>query len=181
LDRCFHCKDGLYGHLQAIASRYANAVVVDGSHADDVGEYRPGLRAARRWGVRSPLMEAGLTKKEIRLLSKEMGLPTWNKPSFACLSSRIPYGSRITREKISQLDQAEIFLLELGFTQVRVRHHETIARIEVLPEEMPLVLRHAAAISDVFRSLGFLYTTLDLAGYRSGSMNTTLNQAGETL
>jgi len=181
LDRCFHCKDGLYRRLQAITARYANAVIVDGSHADDVGEYRPGLQAARRWGVRSPLMEVGLTKKEIRLLSKEMGLPTWNKPSFACLSSRIPYGTRITREKIAQLDQAEIFLLELGFTQVRVRHHDTIARIEVLPEEMPLVLRHAAAITDAFRSLGFLYTTLDLAGYRSGSMNIVRNQAGETL
>jgi pyridinium-3,5-biscarboxylic acid mononucleotide sulfurtransferase len=181
LDRCFHCKDGLYSRLQAIAARYTNAVIVDGSHADDIGDYRPGMQATRRWGVRSPLMEVGLTKKEIRLLSKEMELPTWNKPSFACLSSRIPYGTRITREKISQLDQAEIFLLELGFTQVRVRHHETIARIEVLPEEMSLVLHHAAAITDFFRSLGFVYTTLDLAGYRSGSMNIARNQAGETL
>lgn len=179
-DRCFHCKDGLYARLKAIAARYPDAVVVDGSHAGDVGEYRPGMRAARLWGVRSPLMEAGLTKEEIRLLSKEMGLPTWNKPSFACLSSRIPYGTRITREKIAQLDQAEMFLLELGFTQVRVRYHDTIARIEVLPEEMPLVLRHATAITEAFRSLGFVYTTLDLAGYRSGSMNTVWVQAGET-
>ncbi|MFT9846302.1 ATP-dependent sacrificial sulfur transferase LarE [Aneurinibacillus baijiui] len=177
-DRCFHCKDGLYTHVQELVEQYgASHTIVDGSNMDDLGEHRPGMQAARERGVRSPLQEAGLYKEEIRLLSKEMGLPTWNKPSFACLSSRIPYGTKITQEKIDQLDLAEMFLLNLGLYQVRVRHHDKIARIEVMPEDMPKVLAHHEKIDRALKSYGFSYVTLDLQGYRSGSMNEVLKEA----
>ncbi|GGE24501.1 adenine nucleotide alpha hydrolase [Marinithermofilum abyssi] len=173
-DRCFHCKYGLYTHLAELARIYqGNSTIIDGSNMDDKGDYRPGLKAARQLGVRSPLQEAGLYKQEIRELSKQMGLPTWNKPSFACLSSRIPYGTRITREKIDQLDKAEFFLQQLGFTQVRVRHHGDIARIEVTPPDLEKAVQKRNEITRKLKSLGFTYITLDLAGYRSGSMNET--------
>ncbi|RFU70128.1 ATP-dependent sacrificial sulfur transferase LarE [Peribacillus saganii] len=173
--RCFHCKNGLYSHLQELMDEYGQIyTIVDGSNMDDLGEYRPGMKAARDLGVRSPLQEAGFFKEEIRILSKEMGLPTWNKPSFACLSSRIPYGTEITQEKIDQLDLAETFLLGLGLYQVRVRHHDKIARIEVIPEDMTRVLEHHEEIDKAFKSYGFSYVTMDLKGYRSGSMNEVL-------
>lgn len=175
--RCFHCKNHLYTQLKELVKKYGDIyTIVDGSNMDDLGEYRPGLKAARQLGVRSPLQEAGLYKDEIRILSKEMGLETWNKPSFACLSSRIPYGMKITKEKIDQLDKSEEFLLELGFYQVRVRHHGEIARIEVLPEEMPRIIKYHQEIHNQLRELGFLYVTLDLGGYRSGSMNEVLKK-----
>jgi pyridinium-3,5-biscarboxylic acid mononucleotide sulfurtransferase len=175
--RCFHCKNNLYTQLKELVKKYGDVyTIVDGSNMDDLGEYRPGLKAARQLGVRSPLQEAGLYKDEIRILSKEMGLETWNKPSFACLSSRIPYGTKITKEKIDQLDKSEEFLLELGFYQVRVRHHGEIARIEVLPEEMPRIIQYHQEIHNKLRELGFLYVTLDLGGYRSGSMNEVLKK-----
>jgi pyridinium-3,5-biscarboxylic acid mononucleotide sulfurtransferase len=175
--RCFHCKNNLYTQLKELVKKYGDVyMVVDGSNMDDLGEYRPGLKAARQLGVRSPLQEVGLYKDEIRILSKEMGLETWNKPSFACLSSRIPYGTKITKEKIDQLDKSEEFLLELGFYQVRVRHHGKIARIEVLPEEMPRIIKYHQEIHNKLRELGFLYVTLDLGGYRSGSMNEVLKK-----
>ncbi|WP_339192892.1 ATP-dependent sacrificial sulfur transferase LarE [Aeribacillus sp. FSL W8-0870] len=175
--RCFHCKNNLYTQLQELVKKYGDLyTVVDGSNVDDLGEYRPGLKAARQLGVRSPLQEVGFYKDEIRILSKEMGLETWNKPSFACLSSRIPYGTKITKEKIDQLDKSEEFLLELGFYQVRVRHHGEIARIEVLPEEMPRIIEYHREIHRRLKELGFLYVTLDLGGYRSGSMNEVLKK-----
>ncbi|OAT71492.1 ATP-dependent sacrificial sulfur transferase LarE [Parageobacillus thermoglucosidasius] len=175
--RCFHCKNHLYTQLKELVKKYGDIyTIIDGSNMDDLGEYRPGLKAARQLGVRSPLQEAGLYKDEIRILSKEMGLETWNKPSFACLSSRIPYGMKITKEKIDQLDKSEEFLLELGFYQVRVRHHGEIARIEVLPEEMPRIIKYHQEIHNQLRELGFLYVTLDLGGYRSGSMNEVLKK-----
>src|SRR5699024_481968 len=130
---------------------------LDGSIADDVGDYRPGMKAARAQGIRSPLLEAGLYKKEIRELSKEMGLPTWNKPSFACLSSRIPYGERITQEAIDRLDLAEDFLFKLGFYQVRVRHHDNLARIEVMPEELQKVIDYHESIHKRLKEIGFQY------------------------
>lgn len=176
-DRCYHCKTGLFSHLQSLGKEHGYAYIVDGSNVDDLGDYRPGLQAKKEQGVRSPLQEAGLVKEEIRQLSKELGLPTWNKPSFACLSSRIPYGSRIERYKIDQLDEAEAFLAGLGFYQVRVRHHDKIARIEVLPDEIAKVLEHKDAIHDKLSSLGFSYVTLDLAGYRTGSMNEVLSRS----
>jgi uncharacterized protein len=173
-DRCYHCKTGLYSHLKRIISEQGYAYIVDGSNMDDLGDYRPGLAAKKEQGVRSPLQEAGMTKDDIRELSKRLGLKTWNKPSFACLSSRIPYGTRIEKHKIDQLDDGENFLIELGLWQVRVRHHEKIARIEVMPHEMAKVIEHSEAIYKKFASLGFQYVTLDLQGYRTGSMNEVL-------
>jgi uncharacterized protein len=144
---------------------------------DDLGDYRPGLEAKKEQGLRSPLQEAELYKEEIRQLSRELGLSTWNKPSFACLSSRIPYGTRITQYKVDQLDQAEFYLTTLGFYQVRVRHHDKIARIEVMPNEFDKVLKLHDQIHEKFVSLGFQYVTLDLQGYRTGSMNEVLKEA----
>jgi uncharacterized protein len=174
-DRCYHCKTGLYSHLRRIITEQGYAYVVDGSNMDDLGDYRPGLEAKKEQGVRSPLQEAGMTKDDIRELSKRLGLSTWNKPSFACLSSRIPYGTRIEKHKIDQLDEAENFLMQLGLWQVRVRHHDKIARIEVMPQEMAKVVEHSEAIHAKFASLGFQYVTLDLQGYRTGSMNEVLS------
>lgn len=173
-DRCYHCKTGLYTHLQHLAKEMGYPFILDGSNVDDLGDYRPGLQAKNEQGVRSALQEAGLAKEEIRRLSKELGLPTWNKPSFACLSSRIPYGTRIEKWKIDQLDEGEYFLSQLGFYQVRVRHHDKIARIEVMPEEIMKVIEHRDAIYEKFASLGFTYVTLDLQGYRTGSLNEVL-------
>jgi uncharacterized protein len=180
VNRCFFCKDGLYEHLGQLAEQNEwKAVICDGANMDDLGDYRPGRIAAAQRGVRSPLQEAGLYKEEIRQLSKEMGLPTWNKPSFACLSSRIPYGSEITLEKIDQIDRAEGYLLSLGFHQVRVRHHGTIARIEVSPDDFGKVLERHAEIDKTLREIGFQYVTLDLFGYQTGSMNAVLGTEGK--
>ncbi|UJF32335.1 ATP-dependent sacrificial sulfur transferase LarE [Paenibacillus hexagrammi] len=175
-DRCYHCKTGLYSHLQQLAKELGYPYILDGSNVDDLGDYRPGLQAKNEQGVRSTLQEAGLTKEEIRQLSKELGLPTWDKPSFACLSSRIPYGTRIEKWKIDQLDEGEFFLSQLGLYQVRVRHHDKIARIEVMPDEIHKVIEHRDAIYDKFTKLGFNYVTLDLQGYRTGSMNEVLSK-----
>ncbi|MBS4224335.1 ATP-dependent sacrificial sulfur transferase LarE [Lederbergia citrea] len=176
-NRCFHCKNGLYNHLLELVTKYGDSyTVVDGSIMDDLGEHRPGMEAARALGVRSPLQEAQFYKEEIRGLSKEMGLRTWDKPSFACLSSRIPYGTKITKEKINQLDLAEDFLLGLGLYQVRVRHHDQVARIEVEQQDMLKVVAQHEAISRALKSFGFSYVALDLQGYRSGSMNEVLKE-----
>jgi pyridinium-3,5-biscarboxylic acid mononucleotide sulfurtransferase len=175
-DRCYHCKTGLYSHLQELAKEMGYPYILDGSNVDDLGDYRPGLQAKNEQGVRSTLQEAGLTKDEIRQLSKELGLTTWNKPSFACLSSRIPYGTRIEKWKIDQLDEGEHFLIQLGLYQVRVRHHDKIARIEVMPDEIHKVIEHRDAIYEKFSKLGFAYVTLDLQGYRTGSMNEVLSK-----
>lgn len=180
-DRCFHCRDGLFEHLNDVAKQEGYPYILDGSIADDVGDYRPGMKAARAQGIRSPLLEAGLYKKEIRELSKEMGLRTWDKPSFACLSSRIPYGERITQEKIDKLDLAEDFLFKLGFYQVRVRHHDNLARIEVMPEELQKIIDYHETIHKRFKEIGFQYVTLDLQGYRTGSMNEVLAGAKGSL
>ncbi|HWJ02657.1 MAG TPA: ATP-dependent sacrificial sulfur transferase LarE [Verrucomicrobiae bacterium] len=179
-ERCYFCKSELFGKLLEIARDNGLAYVFDGANSDDLGDYRPGMKAGKEVGVRSPLQEAGLTKAEIRVLSKEMDLPTWDKPSFACLSSRFPYGHKITVEKLSQVDQAENFLRELGLRQLRVRHHQDIARLEVPKEDFakitgPLLDR----IVDKLKKLGFTYVTLDLQGFRSGSMNEVLPQYKE--
>jgi uncharacterized protein len=176
-DRCYHCKTGLYTHLKQLASDWGYPYILDGSNVDDLGDYRPGLAAKTEQGVRSPLQEAGLTKSEIRELSRRLELPTWNKPSFACLSSRIPYGTKIEKWKIDQLDQAEHFLLQLGLYQVRVRHHDQIARIEVMPGEIEKVIAHREQIHAKLTEIGFKYVTLDLQGYRTGSMNEILPES----
>lgn len=175
-DRCFHCKDTLYATLVPLARAEGYATVVDGANADDRGDYRPGRQAARQHGVRSPLDEADLTKAEIRAFSQELGLPTWDKPAMACLSSRIPYGERVTREKLRQIDAAEQFVKSLGFRQCRVRHHDTIARIELPKEDLARVFveGHHEAIVRRLKELGYAYVALDLQGFRSGSLNETL-------
>jgi uncharacterized protein len=177
-DRCFHCKDTLWSTLGPLARAEGYAQVVDGFNVDDRGDYRPGRQAAKKHGVRSPLDEAGLTKADIRALSRAMGLPTWDKPAMACLSSRIPYGERVTREKLAQIDAAEQFLRSLGYRQCRVRHHDKIARIELPKEDLGRVFLegHHEPIVARLKELGYAYVTLDLQGFRSGSMNETLGQ-----
>ncbi len=177
VDRCYFCKSELFGKLKQIAQSEGFAFVLDGANADDVQDYRPGMRAGRELGIRSPLKEAGFTKEEIRYFSRELGLPTWNKPSLACLSSRIPYGERITIDKLEQVDQAEAFLRSLGFEQLRVRHHASIARIEIPREAFSALMdSHIDAIVAKMKVLGFTYVTLDLQGLRSGSMNEALEE-----
>ncbi|USG68503.1 ATP-dependent sacrificial sulfur transferase LarE [Brevibacillus ruminantium] len=173
-NRCYFCKKSLFEHLLPIMKDQGYQNVVYGLIADDMSEHRPGTRAAQEMGVRAPLQEAGLYKEEIRALSRELGLSTWNKPSFACLSSRIAYGEHITMEKLTKIDQSESYLKRLGLGQVRVRTHGEIARIEVEPKEMPLVLQHHQDIVEKLRSFGYTYVTLDLLGYKSGSMNQVL-------
>ena len=175
-ERCYWCKKDLFGDLIKIAKQHTIDSVLDGANYDDIGDWRPGMKAGAELGVHSPLKEVQLTKDDIRYFSKELGLPTWNKPSFACLASRFPYGTKITKEKLETIDQAERFLRGLGFIQIRVRHHETIARIEVLAED---ILRISAdpvrqQIVSYFRQLGYAYIALDLEGYRMGSMNEVL-------
>jgi uncharacterized protein len=172
-DRCYHCKKGLFQVLKGVAVAGGVVNVVEGSNVDDQGDYRPGALAADEMGVRRPLQEAGLTKAEIRAISKDLGLPTWDKPSLACLVSRIPYGTRITPEALASIDAAETFIRSLGIAQVRVRHHGLTARIEVAPGDMEVMMRETNRLRLVnqLRGLGYTYVTLDLAGYRTGSMN----------
>jgi pyridinium-3,5-biscarboxylic acid mononucleotide sulfurtransferase len=174
-NRCYYCKTELYTKLAQLARERGFAVICDGTNADDVGDYRPGREAAREIGVRSPLLECGLTKSEIRALSRRAGLASWDEPASACLSSRIPYGQVVTIEKVSMIDKAEMALKQIGFRQVRVRHHGDIARIEVAAEEMPCALNPEKVLQmrAALKALGFKYVTLDLEGYRTGSLNET--------
>jgi uncharacterized protein len=179
-DRCYYCKTELFGKLQDLAERERIAWIADGTIADDVGDFRPGMRAKSENQVRSPLLEAGMTKEDVRSLSKELGLPTWDKPSFACLSSRFPYGTGITPENLTKVDHAETYLRDAGFRRFRVRFHdEHTARIEVGSDDIPRFLDPVFRESLVarFKELGFLYVTLDLKGYRTGSMNEVLSEA----
>jgi uncharacterized protein len=175
-DRCFHCKNELFSVLGDVARRHGLSTVADGTNADDLHDHRPGRRAAALHGVRSPLLEAGLGKQEIRDLSKLMGLPTADKPALACLASRFPYGTRITEEKLAAVEQVERALRDLGFRQVRVRHHGDVARIEVAPDAIARLcgdeLREA--VLRAARAAGFLYVAADLEGYRTGSLNEVL-------
>ncbi len=172
-DRCYHCKHELYTRLTALAREGGFAEVCDGNNADDRGDYRPGRRAAREFGVRSPLDDADLSKAEIRELSRLAGLPTWNEPASACLSSRIPYHSEVTGEKLRQIEQAEAVLQSLGFRGFRVRHHDDTARIEMAPDEMIRALEPVVreVIVRELKQAGYRYVTLDLQGYRTGSLN----------
>jgi uncharacterized protein len=175
-NRCYFCKEELFAKLGPIAREHGDAVMVYGANMDDLGDHRPGMDAAKAAGVRAPLIEAEVWKEEIRTLSRELGLPTWDKPSFACLSSRFQYGEAITPEKLRRIDAAEAFVRSLGFRQFRVRHHDRLARLELPPEEMGRLFedgRHAAVVKR-FRELGYLYVTLDLQGFRSGSANEIL-------
>ena len=172
-NRCYFCKTELFDKLRPIAEKYDVGTIVYGAIPDDIGDHRPGMDAAKRMGIQAPLIDVNLTKAEIREISKAWQLPTWDKPAFACLSSRFPYGMRITRELLRQVDAAEQFLYDLGIRQFRVRHHGELARIELEPAEMSRFLRTNARqqVSAHFKTLGYAHVTLDLQGYRSGSLN----------
>ncbi len=175
-NRCYLCKRALFTEIKETAARYQIPHVAEGSNTDDTGDYRPGLLAIAELGILSPLQKADLSKQEIRTLSKELGLPTWDKPSYACLASRFVYGETITAEKLQMVEKAEELLLHMGFLQMRVRIHGNLARIEVLPKDFDKAMAPSARETIVreFRSLGFSYVTLDLQGYRTGSMNEPL-------
>lgn len=177
-NRCYVCKKGLFTGIRNLAFENKIKYVAEGSNLDDLGDYRPGLKAIEELQIRSPLREAGMTKEEIRQLSREMNLPSWNKPSFACLASRFVYGEPITEEKLKMVEQAEEYLRDMGFQQLRVRVHGTMARIEVLPEEMGRLFetKNRETISRKLKELRFSYVTADLMGYRTGSMNEPLAQ-----
>lgn len=176
-DRCYYCKGELFGKLKDMARELGLAHVADGANADDVDDFRPGARAAAELGVHSPLKETGFSKEEIRRVSRALGLSTWDKPSYACLASRFPYGEGITAEGISQVAEAESYLRGLGLRQVRVRHHGNTARIEVSPNDIPRLAAPPTrdALVAHFKELGYTYVTLDLQGYRTGSMNEVLD------
>ncbi len=180
-DRCYHCKTELFSVLAEVAQERGIRWIADGSHADDAGDHRPGMRAGEERGVRSPLKEAGIGKEEIRRLAQHLGLSNWDKPSFACLSSRFPYGTVITPQLLAQVDGCEKYLRELGFRQFRVRHHDTVCRLEVEPQDFPRVLALREQITARLRELGYLYVTLDLEGFRSGKMNDALKARAGSL
>lgn len=177
-NRCYFCKKSLFQNMAALAKENRIADVIEGSNVDDLGDYRPGLTAIAELGIKSPLREVGLTKEEIRILSKKEGLKTWDKPSYACLASRFVYGETITPEKLAMVEKAEQLLIEMGFAQMRVRVHGTMARIEVLPEEMDRFLAPEVRkeVCEKLKAYGFSYVTLDLMGYRMGSMNEVLKK-----
>ena len=173
-NRCYICKKGLFTGIRNIAFDNKMNYVAEGSNLDDLGDYRPGLKAIEELQIRSPLREAGMTKEDIRQLSREMNLPSWNKPSFACLASRFVYGEPITKEKLQMVEEAEEYLRDMGFQQFRVRVHGNLARIEVLPKDMNRLFENRENISKKLKMLGFSYVAADLMGYRTGSMNEPL-------
>jgi len=177
-DRCYLCKKALFGQIQKISQEHGIDHVADGSNKDDLSDYRPGMKAVKELGIISPLQEVGLTKEDIRILSRAMGLPTWNKPALACLATRFPVGDKITKEKLQMVDQAEEYLFGLGFDQVRVRCHGNLARIEVTKDDRKRFFDTDVMdrIHSELKKIGFHYVSLDLQGYRTGSMN-TLNNA----
>lgn len=180
VNRCFYCKDELYAQLTELALKEKFSFVINGTNVDDLGDFRPGIDAAKRYSVRSPLAEFELSKNEIRELSKEMGLPIWDKPAQACLSSRIPYGTPVSVEILSRIEKAEKFLCDLGLRTLRVRHHGDIARIEVVKEDFKWILEDNVRnrISEYLIDLGYSYVTLDIGGFRSGSLNEILTSIG---
>ena len=170
-NRCYFCKSELHNQLKSILATESWGVVLDGNNASDVGDYRPGMTAARERGVRSPLLEVGVTKDEVRALAQQLGLPVWDKPAMACLSSRVPHGTPITPELLRQIEGAEDVLVALGFRQFRVRHHNEIARIELPAEDFPQAIAQHMQITTGIKGAGYRFVTLDLAGFRSGSLN----------
>jgi uncharacterized protein len=182
VNRCFFCKSELFGKLQKIAGEVGARYVVDGSNLDYLDDWRPGREAAKSRNVVSPLAESGIAKEEIREIARAIGLPNWEKPALACLASRIPYGSEVTVDKLRQIAEAERFLRSLGFTQLRARHHGDMARLEFLKSEMKKLFENGLmdSISTKLKSIGFSYVTVDLQGYRSGSMNEIMNKGGKT-
>lgn len=178
-DRCYFCKKGIFTKVMEIAKKQGFNIVADGSNVDDDSDYRPGMIALKELGVISPLKESRLTKNDIRSFSKELELKTWNSPSMACLASRIPYGVEITKEKLKMVELSEEFLLSKGFKQFRVRYYDKLARIEVLKDEIPKIISISNEVIGKLKEIGFTYITIDLEGFRSGSMNETLNFTGD--
>lgn len=176
VDRCYYCKKELFSKIKQIATENHINFVLDGSNVDDADDYRPGMKAIKEFGVVSPLKDVGLTKQEIKELSRKMQLATWDKPAFACLASRFPYGVKITKSRLGQVEKAESFLHSLGTKQFRVRYHTEIARIEVSKNDFQFILAHSDEITKKFKELGFKYITLDIEGYRTGSLNEVLKQ-----
>lgn len=170
-NRCYFCKSELHTHLHRIAEEEAWTQVVDGANASDLGDHRPGMDAARERNVRSPLIEVGISKPEVRAIARHLGMPIWDKPAMACLSSRVPHGTAITPELLRQIEAAEDVLVDFGFSQFRVRHHDIVARIEVPSADFPRIVEHHAEITERIKSTGYRFITLDLAGFRSGSLN----------
>ena len=181
-NRCYLCKKELFRKIQEIADENGIAAIAEGSNMDDMGDYRPGITAVAELGIKSPLRDCGFTKQDIRVLSKALNLPTWEKQSFACLSSRFVYGETISEEKLGMVEKAEQLLLDYGFHQVRVRIHGLLARIEIMPEEFPKLLEKNVRedIAKKFKEYGFTYVTMDILGYRMGSMNETLGENDKT-
>ena len=173
-ERCYFCKHDLFGRLGELAKLRGFDTVLSGANADDTGDFRPGMRAALELGVRSPLLEAGLTKAQIRTLSRHMNLPTWDKPAMACLASRVPYGQAITAERLGRIERAERAVRKLGFRQVRVRDHDRVARIEVPDDDLPRLLELRIQVAAAMKRAGYAYATMDLLGFRSGSANEVL-------
>jgi uncharacterized protein len=173
-DRCYHCKMAIFSMIKKTAKGYGIKNVADGSNIDDAGDYRPGMRALKELGILSPLRDAGLGKEEIRILSKELGLPTWDKPALSCLATRIPYNTRITEETLSMIEAGEDFLRGLGFSQIRLRHLGNLAKIEVPPEDMMRLLEVREMVVKKLREIGYTYITMDMEGYNMGSMNRTI-------
>jgi len=173
-DRCYHCKMAIFSMIKKTAKSYGIDNVADGSNIDDAGDYRPGMRALKELGILSPLRDAGLGKEEIRILSKELGLPTWDKPALSCLATRIPYNTRITEETLSMIEAGEDFLRGLGFSQIRLRHLGNLAKIEVPPEDMMRLLGLREMVVKKLREIGYTYITMDMEGYNMGSMNRTI-------
>ena len=178
-NRCYFCKSELHNRLHAILQQENWGIVCDGTNASDMGDDRPGVQAARERGVRSPLLEAGITKPEVRAIAQHLGLPVWDKPAMACLSSRVPHGTPIDPQLLRQIEAAEDVLVALGVRQFRVRHHDEIARLELPPEEFPKVIAHHGQIVDEIKAVGYKFVTLDLAGFRSGSLNAAANGDAE--
>ena len=177
-ERCYFCKKAIFSKIKAVAEAEGVRYVADGSNKDDEGDYRPGMRAIKELGIRSPLKDVGLTKNEIRALSRENELPTWDKPAMACLASRIPYGKEITPEKLQRIEKAEDYMMMHGFRNIRVRYYEDLAKIEVPQAHIPQVLNQAEVIYEAFKRFGFTSVAVDLIGYRMGSMNEVLKQKG---
>ncbi|MBO20236.1 MAG: TIGR00268 family protein [Chloroflexi bacterium] len=173
--RCYFCKTELYTHLTALAEREGYSWVANGANTDDQGDYRPGMTAASEHGVRSPLIEAGLTKSDVRAIAKELGIPIWDKPAQPCLSSRIPYGTPVTLENLSKIERAEDYLKGLGLKEVRARHHDSLCRVEVSEDEIGLAFEHRKEITAALKKIGYLWVSLDLSGLRSGSLNDQLD------
>ena len=177
--RCFVCKTHLYRDLQALAATEGYEIVIDGANADDLSDYRPGRRAAAEHNIKSPLAELGIDKAQVREMAKELQLSTWDKPASACLASRIPYGTEVTRETLAQVEQAEEIMRQAGFREFRVRHHDSVARIEIPPEQFALMLDARQTITEQMKLLGYKFVSLDLDGFRSGSMNDLLVQISQ--